>query len=111
MSNTFEFRGPATNLGRFGMVKTGEILVLTEKEAECIRSDRRFKAVNADLPPEIQMAIAQRNISEMTREQLVEFCHALRAADPTFQFRADWDHVTLLGQVRQRLDQQNKNPA
>ena len=47
--STFEFRGPLTNLGRFGMVKTGERLVLTDKEVECIRDDKRFKAIGVDI--------------------------------------------------------------
>jgi len=109
--NIFEFRGPVTNLGRFGMVKAGERLILTEKEAECIRGDKRFKAIDAEISQDEQERLARLSIAEMNREELVEYCEALQRVDPNFQFRRDLDHRTLLALVRQRLEQQTKNPA
>jgi hypothetical protein len=40
--NVFKYRGPDVNLGRFGPVKAGDTLLLTEAEAKSIRDDQRF---------------------------------------------------------------------
>lgn len=39
----YEFTGPETNLGRFGIVKAGDKLSLTPHEASCITDDKRFR--------------------------------------------------------------------
>lgn len=39
----YVFEGGETNLGRFGMVKKGDVLELTSREAADIKDDKRFK--------------------------------------------------------------------
>ncbi len=111
MNNTFEFQGPLTNLGRFGLVKKGDVLLLTDHEAACIKDDKRFKQVAAKVPDADKKKVEQLSVSEMNHDQLVEYCEAIRKVDPTFQFRRDSEHAVLLASVRQRMDQQTKNPA
>lgn len=45
----FIFQDDETNLGRFGMVKRGDVLDLTEHEANCIKTDKRFKLATEKL--------------------------------------------------------------
>lgn len=40
MINKFQWAGDQLNLGRFGLVKPGDILFLTDKEAEGVKRDR-----------------------------------------------------------------------
>jgi len=47
----FIFRGPETNLGVFGLVRSGDLLNMTEREAAGIKGDRRFEPVPEDYQP------------------------------------------------------------
>jgi len=42
----FIYRGPATNLGRFGLVRKRDVLLLTDAEAEAIGLTRRFRRLD-----------------------------------------------------------------
>lgn len=61
----FEFQGEPVNLGRFGCVGKGEILVLTEKEANDIRDDRRFRPVKKPEQPVSERDALQVQILEI----------------------------------------------
>lgn len=43
----FVFNGPEVYLGRFGTVGPGSVLLLTDHEASCIATDKRFTAYNS----------------------------------------------------------------
>lgn len=51
--NTYRYKGPDVNLGRFGQVRSGDVLVLTDHEADTVAKDRdkRFEAVREGEKP------------------------------------------------------------
>lgn len=62
------FRGPLTNLSRFGYVKAGDELVLTDQEWACVNTDPRFE-------PEADVALEDLSHDDgvnMLREQLFQ---------------------------------------
>ncbi len=109
--NAMKYNGPEVNLGRFGPVKKGDVLLLTEREAECVHDDKRFQPVDAKVPKASATAVKRQEIAEMNREELVAYCEQIKAVDPTFSYKKDMDHQTLLAKVRQRIEQETKNPA
>jgi hypothetical protein len=46
----FVFKGPLVNLGRFGFVNANDTLLLTSKEAEAIKGDKRFEPLKGEKP-------------------------------------------------------------
>lgn len=86
----YVYLGKPTNLGRFGAVKSGDLLVLTEAEARSVISDARFslygpKAGVPDVRPDRKAHAAQNDpdrvraleIEQMNRDQLVDYARTL----------------------------------
>jgi hypothetical protein len=66
--NRYTFRGPPTNLGRFGAVRDGDPLVLTDQEADNIAGDERFEFLeDGQRPPSKNNLIAI--TAQMTGEE------------------------------------------
>lgn len=73
MSKLFSYTGPDCILGQFGPVKTGSILALTEREAQDIRTDKRFRAIKAEASHEAILAeAATREATQETTAELRE---------------------------------------
>ena len=56
----FIFKGPAANLGRFGAVAPGDVLLCTEHEAGTIATDERFEPWTEKAEAKARDAVAQR---------------------------------------------------
>lgn len=109
MMRTFEYKGPAGNLGRFGFVNPGDLLVLSDREAEDIANDKQFKPVVADVPKEAVESAAWVSIAQMDRAELLEYCASVKAIDPTFEFSPMWETPRLVRAIGMRMEYKNEN--
>lgn len=88
-------------MGRFGMVKKGDVLNLTEHEAECIEGDPRFAEYNAKKHGEASgrqnddKTVRVEELRQMTREELLAVAAAIAETNPEFTYRFDWPKERL----------------
>ena len=116
---TYRYSGAEGNLGRYGFVKPGDILSMTELESRHIQGDKRFTEVDAakaKLPPlptdpkakadeeERRLSVAQRNtavtpaaeLAELGRPELLQRIQALRSAGYQIDVKESDDKKTLI---------------
>ena len=91
--NKYTYKGPDVNLGRFGAVRNGDVLTLTDLEADTIARDSRFEPIREGekgkkasniVPITGQMTPPERAAAEAAnkeeRERLEELAKANNAA-------------------------------
>lgn len=113
--NKFYFKGPETNLGRFGVVGKGSVLTLTEHEEGCIRDDERFESYNPDkhgdaIPEGSDLAKANDTnlvfaleLVEKSKEELLVLAAQLQSEGKPIQFKPSDSHEQILEKVKQAM--------
>lgn len=93
----FEFRGETVNLGRFGKVKAGDTLVLTDQEANDIRADKRFKPVKqAEVAPADARKVEVLQVQELDPAEARKRLDALQAKGKAVDVRKTANHPQMV---------------
>jgi len=107
----FTFQGKEGNQSRFGWVKPGQVLVLTDQEAENVKGDKRFRPVKGDKPVEPQNPVLDKaNAMEATQEAkiagLTDDALKAKAVELGVPMRKPVDIQKLRVRVKKALDAQ-----
>lgn len=95
--NRYQFKGEDVNLGRFGPVRKGDVLILTDQEAEGIVGDKRFSRLKeGDKPKQGQFVPVSDKMTPEEKEQADKANKAEKERLEILQKENDQDRVEVL---------------
>jgi hypothetical protein len=95
--NRFQYKGEDCNLGRFGPVRKGDVLILTDQEAEGITGDKRFSRLKDNQNPKPgQFVPVSDNLTPEQREAAEKANKAEKERLETLAKENDADRVEIL---------------
>jgi hypothetical protein len=109
---TVKFVGKPTDLGRFGPVRKGDVITLTDKEYHCVQDDKRFELTDERPPndPQGGQTSAEQtrlDLSQKSREELEDLAFRMR----NIKYRAGDKKPTLVRAILVALGHERPEAA